>query len=72
VSGWIGVDLNAGAGLPWRSAQSLFLFRLDLREWRCVQDEGVPPPVYCHEPSEDEARPSLKWMLGGHHSCNIE
>jgi hypothetical protein len=29
------------------------------------------PLVYCHEPSEEEARPSLMWMLGGHYSCNI-
>ena len=50
----------------------LFICGLDLREWRCVQDEGLPPLVYRHEPSEDEARPSLVWMLGGHYSCNIE
>jgi hypothetical protein len=51
---------------------SLFLFRVDLRGWRCVQDEDYPPLVYRHEPSEDEARPSLMWMLREHYSCNIE
>jgi hypothetical protein len=43
-----------------------------LRGWRCVQDEDYPPLVYRHEPSEDEARPSLMWMLREHYSCNIE
>jgi hypothetical protein len=34
--------------------------------------KDYPPPAYCHEPSEDEARPSFMWMLDGHYSCNIE